>query len=115
MITNIKNLVMLLIQTVVATKKILVIVLIVVLVSSVAAGASSLFRGTPSNRVEEQDINTELNRIVDFCMESLPTGIPECDGQLKEMVDNSCRATDNSLDACRNFKVDQYYRSRLTK
>jgi hypothetical protein len=115
MITNIKNPVMLLIQTVVATKKILVIVLIVVLVSSVAAGASSLFRGTPSNRVEEQDINTELNRIVDFCMESLPTGIPECDGQLKEMVDNSCRATGNSLDACKNNKVDKYYRSRLTK
>ena len=105
---------MLLIQTVVATKKILVIVLMVVLVSSVAAGASSLFTGTP-NRVEEQDINTELNRIVDFCMESLPAGIPECDSQLREMVENSCRATGNSLDACRNYKVDQYYRSRLTK
>jgi hypothetical protein len=106
---------MLLIQTVVATKKILVIVLMVVLVSSVAAGASSLFTGTPSNRVEERDINTQLNRIVDFCMESLPAGIPECDGQLREMVDNSCRATDNSLDACRNNKVDQYYRARPTK
>ena len=91
------------------------IVLIVVLVSSVAAGASSLFTGTPSNRVKEQDINTQLNRIVDFCMESLPSGIPECDGQLREMVDNSCRATDNSLDACRNNKVDQYYRARSTK
>ena len=99
----------------VETKKILVIVLIVVLVSSVAAGASSLFTGTPSDRVEEQDINTQLNRIVDFCVESLPAGIPECDGQLREMVDNSCRATDNSLDACRNNKVDQYYRARSTK
>lgn len=80
----------------------------VVLVSSVAAGASSLF----TNRVQEQDINAELNRIVDFCVESLPAGIPECDQQLREIVDNSCRASDNSLDACKNNKVDHYFRSR---
>jgi hypothetical protein len=97
---------------VVATKKILVIILIVVLASSVAAGASSLFRGTPS-RVEEQDINTQLNRVVDFCIGKLPAGIPECDSQLRELVDNACRANGNALDACKNDKVRQYYRARL--
>src|ERR671925_1882061 len=96
----------------VATKKILVIVLIVVLASSVAAGASSLFRGTPSTRVKEQDINTQLNRVVDFCIDKLPAGIPECDSQLRELVDNACKANDNDLDACKNDKVRQYYRAR---
>jgi hypothetical protein len=97
----------------IASKKIIVILLMVVLASSVAAGASSLFTGTPPNRVQEQDINAELNRIVEFCIESLPAGIPECDQQLREIVDNSCRASDNSLDACKNNKVDHYFRSRM--
>lgn len=83
----------------------------VVLVSSVAAGASSLFTGTPPNRVQEQDINAELNRMVDICVESLPAGIPECDQQLREIVE-FCRASDDSLDACKNNKVDHYFRSR---
>jgi hypothetical protein len=96
----------------IASKKIIVIVLMVVLASSVAAGASSLFTGTPPNRVQEQDINAELNRIVDFCIESLPAGIPECDQQLREIVENSCRASDNSLEACKNDKVNHYFRSR---
>jgi hypothetical protein len=85
----------------------------VVLASSVAAGASTIFTGTPSNRLEEQDINAELNRIVDFCIESLPVGIPECDQQLRQIVDNSCRVSNNSLDACKNNKVNQYFESRL--
>jgi hypothetical protein len=111
--TNIKNLYAV-DMMVVATKKILVIVLIVVLASSVAAGASSLFTGTPSTRVEEQDINTQLNRVVDFCIDKLPAGIPECDSQLRELVDNACRANNNGLDACKNDKVHQYYRVRST-
>lgn len=112
--TNIKNIEMPLLDIVIATKKILVIVLMAVLASSVAAGASSLFTGTPSTRVEEQDVNTQLNTVVDFCIKSLPDGIPECDSQLSEMVDNTCKDNNDNLDACRNDKVHQYYRTRST-
>lgn len=112
--TNIKNIEVSLLDIVIATKKILVIVLMAVLASSVAAGASSLFTGTPSTRVEEQDINTQLNSVVEFCIQSLPDGIPECDSQLSEMVANTCKDNNDSLDACRNDKVNQYYRMRST-
>lgn len=112
--TNIKNIEMSLLDIVIATKKILVIVLMAVLASSVAAGASSLFTGTPSTRVEEQDINTQLNSVVEFCIQSLPDGIPECDSQLSEMVANTCKDNNDNLDACRNDKVNQYYRMRST-
>ena len=104
-----------LLNTVVATKNILVVVLIIVLASSVAAGASTLFTGTPSTRVEKQDINTQLNNVVDFCMRSLPAGIPECDSQLRDLVYNACKANNDNLDACRNGKVHQYYRTRTTE
>lgn len=109
--TNIKNIEMSLLDIVIATKKILVIVLMAVLASSVAAG---LFTGTPSTRVEEQDINTQLNSVVEFCIQSLPDGIPECDSQLSEMVANTCKDNNDNLDACRNDKVNQYYRMRST-
>jgi hypothetical protein len=100
--TNIKNIEVSLLDIVIATKKILVIVLMAVLASSVAAGASSLFTGTPSTKVDE------------FCIQSLPDGIPECDSQLSEMVANTCKDNNNNLDACRNDKVNQYYRMRST-
>jgi hypothetical protein len=100
-----------LLDIVIATKKILVIVLMAVLASSVAAG---LFAGTPSTKVEEQDINTQLNSVVEFCIQSLPDGIPECDSQLSEMVANTCKDNNDNLDACRNDKVNQYYRIRST-
>jgi hypothetical protein len=106
---------MLVYKAVVATKKIIVILLMVVLASSVAAGASSIFSGPRSSTVTEQDINVELNRIVDFCIESLPAGVPECDQQLREVVDNSCRTTNDGLDVCKSNKVDQYFRSRQTE
>ena len=112
--TNIKNIEMSLLDIVIATKKILVIVLMAVLASSVAAGASSLFKGTPSTRVEEQDINTQLNRVIEFCIQSLPDGIPECDSQLSQMVAKTCKDNNDNLDACRNDKVNQYYRTRST-
>ncbi len=93
----------------VATKKILVIVLMVALASSVAAG--SLFTGKPSTRLQEPDINTQLNSVVEFCTRSLPAGTSECDYYLRELVDNTCK-NDNTLDACRNDKVTQYYSTR---
>ena len=93
-----------------ATKKTLVIVLMVVLVSSVAA--SSSFAGTPSTKIENQDTNNQLNRIIDFCLKSLPEGTPECDNQLGDVVVSTCKANNNNLDACMNDKVNQYYSMR---
>lgn len=98
-----------------ATKKTLVIVLMIVLVSSVVAGASTLFTGTPSTRVEEQDINNQLNSVIDFCLKTLPEGRPECDNQLGEVVVSTCKAYNNNLDACINDKVNQYYTLRNVK
>jgi hypothetical protein len=93
-----------------ATKKTLVIVLMVVLVSSVAA--SSYFVGTPSTKIDNQDINNQLNTIIDFCLKSLPKGTPECDNQLGDIVVSTCNANNNNLDACMNDKVNQYYSMR---
>jgi hypothetical protein len=98
-----------------ATKKTLVIVLMIVLVSSVVAGASTLFTGTPSTRVERQDINIQLNSVIDFCLNSLPKGTPECDNQLGEVVVSTCKANNNNLDACMNDRVTQYYTMRNVK
>lgn len=98
-----------------ANKKILVIVLMIVLVSSVVAGASTLFTGTPSTRVERQDINIQLNSVIDFCLQSLPEGTPECDNQLREVVVSTCKANNNDLDACMNDRVNQYYAMRNVK
>lgn len=98
-----------------ANKKILVIVLMIVLVSSVGAGASTLFTGTPSTRVERQDINIQLNSVIDFCLQSLPEGTPECDNQLGEVVVSTCKANNNDLDACMNDRVNQYYAMRNVK
>ena len=98
-----------------ATKKTLVIVLMIVLVSSVAAGATTLFTGTPSTRVERQDINFQINSVIDFCLKSLPEGTPECDNQLGEVVVSTCKANNNDLDACMNDRVNQYYTMRNVK
>ena len=98
-----------------ATKKTLVIVLMIVLVSSVAAGATTLFTGTPSTRVDRQDINIQLNSVIDFCLKSLPEGTPECDNQLGEVVVSTCKANNNDLDACMNDRVNQYYTMRNVK
>jgi hypothetical protein len=62
--------------------------------------------------VEEQDVNSQLNGLVDFCIDKLPAGTPECDNQLREVAESACKANDNALDACQNDKVDQYYRTR---
>ena len=98
-----------------ATKKTLVIVLMIVIVSSVAAGATTFFTGTPSTRVERQDINIQLNSVIDFCLKSLPEGTPECDNQLGEVVVSTCKANNNDLDACMTDRVNQYYTMRNVK
>jgi|SRR5918999_2619728 hypothetical protein len=96
-----------------STKKILVIVLMAVLASSVLAGASSLFSGRPSpSSIQQQDTNTELNNVVDFCMRSLPNRIPECDSQLRQTVNSVCDNNNDNLDACQDGRVNQYYTVR---
>jgi hypothetical protein len=101
---------------VISSKKILVIVLMAVLASSVLAGASSLFSGgrspSPRSNTHQVDINTKLNNIVDFCMKSLPSGIPECDNQLRDVVNSVCNDNRGNLDACSDGRVDQYYKVR---
>ena len=86
--------------------------------SAVIAGASSLFcgggRSSQSNNIQQQqgDTNTQLNNIVNFCMESLPNGIPECDNKLREIVNGVCYNHNDNLDACRDGRVNQYYTVR---
>jgi|SRR5215475_3151964 len=98
----------------ISTKKILVIVLMAVLASSVIAGASTLFRGGSSPPTPQVDINNRLNNVVDYCLMSLPNGIPECDNQLREIVTAVCSNNNNhnSLDACHDDKVNLYYKIR---
>ena len=101
----------------ISSKKILVIVLMAVLASSaVIAGASSLFSGgrpSQSNNTQKQgNINIQLNSIINFCRESLPNGIPECDSQLREIVNSVCYKHNDNLDACHDGKMNQYYTVR---
>jgi len=105
---------------VVTTKKAMVVVLMAVLGSSVLVGAISLYNrasttATP-NTIENQSIlNTRLNSIVDFCLNSLPKGVQACDNQLKDLVSQVCSANSGQLDACHNGKVNLYYEARSTE
>ena len=104
-------------SSVISSKKILVVVLMAVLGSSaVIAGASSLFSGRPSpsntSNTQQGNTNTQLNNIVNFCMRSLPNGIPQCDSQLRELVNSVCYNHNDNLDACHDGKVNQYYTVR---
>jgi hypothetical protein len=57
-------------------------------------------------------MNTKLNDAVDFCIRSLPNGTSVCDNRLSPTVNEIC-AEDNaeqSIDACNNGKVAQYYK-----
>ena len=100
----------------VTTKKVMVVVLMAVLGSSVLVGAISLYNRASTvtpNAIENQSIlNTRLNTIVDFCMNSLPKGVQACDNQLKDLVSQVCSANKEQLDACHNGKVNLYYEAR---
>jgi hypothetical protein len=98
---------------VVTVKKAMVIGLMAVLGSSVLVGALSLYNrsssNAPSTISNQSGLNIRLNTILDFCLRSLPNGIPACDKQLKDLVNQVCAANNGELDACHNGKVDQYY------
>src|SRR5579863_5139769 len=94
----------------------MVVLLMAVLGSSVLVGAISYYNRTSTatpNTIENQSIlNTRLNTIVDFCLNSLPKGVPACDNQLKDLVSQVCSANNGQLDACHNGKVNLYFETR---
>jgi hypothetical protein len=98
---------------VVTAKKAMAIGLMAVLGSSVLVVALSLYNrsssNAPSTISNQSGLNIRLNTILEFCMRSLPNGIPACDKQLKDLVTQVCTANNGELDACHNGKVDQYY------
>jgi hypothetical protein len=79
-----------------------------------ATAISSYTRSTTTTKEDQiRELNRKVNGIVDFCMNSLPNGIPECDNRLKVIMNEVCSTSiNNNLDACHNGRVDQYYRVR---
>ena len=101
----------------VSGKRILVVVIMVILVSSVIAGAASYFNrsSTTTAPTNQTLLNSRINSVVDFCLKSLPMGTSACDSQLGPVLDKICGENKNiqqSLDACHNGKVIQYYKVR---
>ncbi|MBV9178258.1 MAG: hypothetical protein JO327_13485 [Nitrososphaeraceae archaeon] len=102
----------------VSGKRILVVVIMGILVSSVIAGAVSYFNrsSTTTAPTDQTLLNSRLNNVVDFCLKSLPTGTSACDSQLGPILDKICggenKNIQQSLDACHNGKVIQYYKVR---
>jgi hypothetical protein len=104
----------------VSGKRILVIVIMAVLVSSVVAGAMSYFNRSSSTTTTANNnqilLNERVNNVIDFCISSLPNGTSACDNQLGPVLNKICSGENNttqqSLDACQNGKVAQYYKVR---
>jgi flagellar basal body-associated protein FliL len=98
-------------------KRILVIIIMAVLVSSIVAGAMSYFNRSSSTANNNQILlNERVNNIVDFCINSLPNGTTMCDSRLGPLLNKICNGENNtaqqSLDACHDGKVAQYYKVR---
>jgi hypothetical protein len=101
----------------VSGKRILVVVIMGILVSSVIAGAISYFNrsSTTTAPTDQTLLNSRINNVVDFCLKSLPMGTSACDSQLGPILEKICGESTNiqqSLDACHNGKVIQYYKIR---
>jgi hypothetical protein len=102
----------------VLAKRVVVIALIAVLGSSVVVGGISLYNRSSSSNANNPrsdnliGLNTRLNNVVSFCMNSLPAGIKACDNELQSLVSQVCTSTNGQLDACHNGLVDQYYKIR---
>jgi flagellar basal body-associated protein FliL len=98
-------------------KRILVIIIMAVLVSSIVAGAMSYFNRSSSTANNNQILlNERVNNIVDFCINSLPNGTTMCDSRLGPLLNKICNGENNtaqqSLDACHDGKMAQYYKVR---
>jgi hypothetical protein len=101
----------------VLAKRVIVIALIAVLGSSVVVGGISLYNRSSSSAPNNPSdnlvgLNSRLNNVVSFCMNSLPSGIKACDNELRNLVSQVCTSTNGQLDACHNGLVDQYYKIR---
>jgi len=99
--------------------KLVVIILMGVLLSSAVAGAISFYNRSPNTNNDNNNIpliNARLNSVVNFCLKSLPKGYAACDSQLSPAVSKICAEhAGQPIDACRDGKVDQYYRLRSTE
>ncbi|MGN6632161.1 MAG: hypothetical protein ACTHKP_07970 [Nitrososphaeraceae archaeon] len=99
--------------------KLVVIILMGVLLSSAVAGAISFYNRSPNITNDNNNIpliNARLNSVVNFCLKSLPKGYAACDSQLSPAVSKICAEhAGQPIDACRDGKVDQYYRIRSTE
>ena len=98
-------------------KKIVVIGLMAVLVLSVTLSAISFYtrQPSPSNAIQsKEELNSAVNAAVKHCIDSLPAGTPDCDSKLKDSITSLC-TQDSELDACRDGKVEQYYKARQQK
>jgi hypothetical protein len=99
--------------------KLVVIILMGVLLSSAVAGAISFYNRSPNTNNVNNNIpliNARLNSVVSFCLKSLPKGYAACDSQLSPAVSKICAEhAGQPIDACRDGKVDQYYRIRSTE
>jgi hypothetical protein len=91
-------------------KKIIVIGLMAILVLSVTLSAIS-FYSRRSNVQTSSDLNSRVNAMVASCLQTLPNGTQQCDSQLKDVIMQLCQQ-DNSLDACKDGKTQQYYNQR---
>ena len=91
------------------TKQVVVIALGAVLVLSATLGAISF--SSPPDTITIEELNTEVNGLVDNCMQTLPEGLPECDEQLRDIVTQLCEH-EGSLDACTDGRVETYYSTR---
>jgi c-di-AMP phosphodiesterase-like protein len=95
-------------------KRIAVIVIMAILVSSVVAGAVSDFNRSTTTTNNQASLNARIDNVVDFCLKSLPVGTSPCDSQLGPVLNRICSAenTQQTLDACHDGKVTQYYKVR---
>lgn len=90
-------------------KQVIVVSLGAVLVLSVVLSAVSFSPPAPS--VTREQLNSELNGLVNECMQTLPDGLPQCDDQLRTIVTSLCEQ-EPSLDACSDGRVAEYYMIR---
>jgi hypothetical protein len=94
-------------------KKIFVIGLMAILVLSVTLSALTFYSRRTSPSIQTlSDLNSQVNAMVSGCIQALPNGTPECDSQLKEIVSQLCQQNNDSLDACKDGRVQQYYQMR---
>jgi hypothetical protein len=72
------------------------------------------FTNSTNNDNNNTLLNMKLNEVVDFCIRSLPNGTSVCDNRLSPTANEICAedSAKQSIDACNNGKVAQYYKAR---